>query len=179
MHSFILNFALQKIHFNATNSYPAIRIMLNFCELDMLRGERKTSWTEWRTFCCSSKGKRSSHQRSDQKTHVLLASWMVRAESVGSLKERRGRRYRGWSRWRRSPRKSWSEGYQKSNSLLSMIEVPTGGRRPKTGTEDCEMGPSQQETPRELRRNRGRGRKLPPQWRSTGSVLSRQDCRPR
>ena len=30
--------------------------------------------------------------------------------------------------------------------------------RPKTGTEECEMGPSQQETPRELRRNRGSGR---------------------
>ena len=30
--------------------------------------------------------------------------------------------------------------------------------RPKAGTEECEMGPSQQETPRELRRNRGRGR---------------------
>ena len=73
-------------------------------------------------------GKRSSHQRSDQKTHVLLASWTVRVENLGILKEWRGRRYRGWSRWRRSPRKSWSEGYQKLKSLLSMIKVPTGGR---------------------------------------------------
>ena len=151
----------------------------------MLRGERKTSWTEWRTFCCSSKGKRSSHQMSDQKTHVLLASWTVRAESLGILKEWRGRRYRGWSRWRRSPWKSWSEGYQKLKSLLLMIEVPTGGRPHGQKQERRNarwVRPSQQETPRELRRNRGRGRTWPPQWRPespTESVLSRQDCRPR
>ena len=137
---------------------------VDFCEFDMLRGDRKGSWTEWRTFCCSSKGKRSSHQWSDQKTHVLLASWTVRAESLGILKEWRGRRYRGWSRWRRLPRKSWWEGYQKLMSLLSMIEVPTDGRPhgQKQETEECEMGPSQQEMPSELQRNCGRGRMWPP-----------------
>ena len=48
---------------------------------------------------------------------------------------------------------------QKLKSLLSMIQVPTGGRPPgqKQETNKCEMGPSQQETPRELRRHRGRG----------------------
>ena len=184
MHSFILNFTLHKIHVAATNSYTAIWTMLTFCEFDTLRGERKISRTEWQTFCCSSKGKRSGHQRSDQKTHMLLASWTVRAESLGILKEWIRRRYQGWSRWRRSPRKLWWEGYQNLKSLLSTIEVNvlTSGRPhgQKQGTKECAMGPSLQETPKELRRNRGRGRSRtwPPQWRSpTGSALSGQDCR--
>ena len=48
---------------------------------------------------------------------------------------------------------------QKLNFLLPMIKVPTGGRPhgQKQEMNECEMGPSQQETPRELRQNRGRG----------------------
>ena len=49
---------------------------------------------------------------------------------------------------------------QKLKSLLSMIQVPTGERPhgQKQKTNECQMGPSQQKTPRELRRNRGRSR---------------------
>ena len=105
-------------------------------------------------------------------------------ESLGISKEWRGRRYRGWRRWRRSLRKSWCGNITKWQGQLTknwsvccrwsrVRHVET--TRPKTGNDEWEMGPFQQEPPREFRRNRGRfERGLPSDVRRQGvSCLDR------
>ena len=139
----------------ARNPTRYVWIMLNFCEFDMLRGETKECWTE--------PGRLSVALLNESGLAIKGLTTWKRVPCAFSLKDRVFGYFQRMKRKKISRVKEMAEiaaeimvweGYevtgpiaQRLKSLLSMIQVSTGGRPQgqEQETNECEMGPFQQE----------------------------------